>query len=480
MIIKSPYRRIGASVFGSLSVAALSFLTSILLSNIFSPSDFGLYQYMLSVGQSIILIAGLNLSNAYFTYISKSHFHLSYHFVFSAVQTVVICIAIYFVVLLLRDQLFESLDIQFILICLLGSFGFFALRQQSIYLLESQRKNSFLQFILVATALLNFFVLFILSRNMYLEVSDVFLIMAIEYFLFWCVSLFISRIGIRKVYVDVKWRNEAASYTSYVKPLIISLVIVQLCMIFDRWLLQVNSGAIEQGYFGIALRIATIATIVSASIVNIFWKEVSSLLLKNERSAALNLLVTWHDQVTPLVFLGCLYIFVNAERILALTYGSNYVDSVQALKLMSFYPLLQTSVHLLSTFLYADEKTTLLSKASIISTVLGALSIWFLFSIDIGLTGSVILSLKFILVSLILIVILSRRLGVLLEMLPLKKYLVLFPLLFVTNMGVEEWLASYEIASVLHLLLVAMFMGATYLIIFGLDIRAQFQKNRSL
>ena len=61
--------RIISSITGSISVAIISFLTSIVIARILSVDDFGLYQYMLSIGQSIVLLASLNMGNAYYTFI---------------------------------------------------------------------------------------------------------------------------------------------------------------------------------------------------------------------------------------------------------------------------------------------------------------------------------------------------------------------------------------------------------------------------
>ena len=473
MISSSIFSRISVSIVGSISVAALSFITSIFLANIFNSSEFGLYQYMLSLGQSIILIAGLNLGNAYFTYISKSEYQLSYHLVFAAVQTVIALFAIFFVCLFLREYLFDSLSLPFIFICLVGSFVFFFLRQQTIYLLESQRKNIFLQSLLVAASLINFLILFILSKNISVKVSDVFLIMAAVYFLFWGISLFFSRFISRDKGVRTNWSNEIILYKSYIKPLVVSLVIVQISIIFDRWILQVNSGSVEQGFFGIAIRIATITTIVSSSIVNIFWKEISSLLYDGRRDDALALLAIWYERVSVVVFFGCLYIFINAERILLLTYGTDYADAIFALKIMAFYPLVQTSVHLLSTFLYSETSTYVIGKTSIIVAILGVFLIWLLFSVDTGLPGSVILSYKYIFESLLITLILSKALKCLGKFFALRIYLLLFPGLVVINLGFEHWLASFELESLLHLFLIGLFMGLTYLLILGVKFRVQ-------
>ena len=467
MKIASLGKRIGVSVIGSFLVAAISFLTSVFLARAFSASDFGLYQYMLSVGQSIVLIAGLNLGNAYFTFISKSPRRLSYHLIFSAVQVVLASFAILVVVSLLRNYLFESFELIFILICFAGSFGFFFLRQQVIYLLESQRRNELLQFLLVMAALLNLLVLFIASEANLLQISYVFLIMGIEYLVIWAFCLFYYRPAGSEYEVKVIWSAERASYIRYVKPLVLSLIVVHLCIIFDRWILQVNAGSIEQGYFGIAMRIATIATIISASIVNIFWKEVSALINDNKRKEALDLLVRWHGHASFIVFFGCLYIFINAERILSLTYGLDYVESAQALKIMAFYPMLQTSVHLLSTFLYASESTYYVARASIVTSLIGALVIWSLFTFNFDFTGSIILSYKYIIVSVLLSLMLSSSLGVLNKIWSSIKYLpIIFGIIFISFLF-ENWLESSNLRLVSHLIANAFFMGLTYLIFIG-------------
>lgn len=465
-MFSSLFSRISISLIGSVSVAAISFLTSIFLARILGASEFGLYQYILSIGQSIILIAGLNAGNAYFTFISKHTYQLLYHLVYTFIQTLLACIAIFVAIFFMGDYLFEDMELKFIVICLFGSFGFFLLRQQAIYILESLRRNAFLQFILVSTSILNLLILVTFSITGTLAISDIFLVMAILYLTVWALTLFLFSSYDSKGHKELIFRQQINSYVSYVKPLILSLVIVQMGVIFDRWMLQVYGGSTEQAFFGIALRIATIATIVSASTSNIFWKEISALLNENKKGEAKNLLLHWHDRVITIVFFGCLFIFVNAEHLITLSYGQNYLQSTNALKIISFYPLLQTSVHLLSAFLYSQESTFEVAKASIVTSILGGLIIWLLFVNDFGFSGSVILSFKFMIVSFLLIVMLGKNLDILKKLLPIKKYLIILPGITLLTSFFHNWITNYELQIILHLIISGAFMGSIYLTMF--------------
>ena len=135
--------RIISSITGSILVAIISFLTSIVIARILSVDDFGLYQYMLSIGQSIVLLASLNMGNAYYTFISKRRYPSIYNYVFAFSQLLLFSVLIFLFLAFIKSILFYDLKLEFILVCLFGSFVFFSLRQQAIYILESHRKKTF-------------------------------------------------------------------------------------------------------------------------------------------------------------------------------------------------------------------------------------------------------------------------------------------------------------------------------------------------
>lgn len=464
MNLSSLNLRITASVTGSFLVAGISFLTSILLAKILSSSDFGLYQYMLSVGQSIVLIAGLNMSNAYYTYISKVDYSFFYHFIFAGVQLVFFVSLVFIILLFFKKLLFIDLKLQFIILCLFGSYAFFSLRQQAIYLFESQRNSVLLQAFLVISSVIYFLMIFIFGEKDLINISNVFSLMGAVYFILWLAAVYLFRSGNDQIISKTNWSNEVSSYKNYIMPLVFSLAIVQLGAIFDRWILQTNSGSIEQGYFGIAYRIATIATILSASIVNIFWKEVSSLLKSNKKVEALNLLVKWHDYVFTIVFFGCLYIFINADKIILLTYGDEYIDSIYALRVMAFYPMLQTSVHLLSTYLYSEALTFNIARASVITAIFGALFIFLFYALKTEIPGSEIISYKYIASSILLALLLSFYLKVIKRLWSFKKLFLHYPSLYLLGIIFDNWLNTLHLQNIIHLLFHGLFFIAIFII----------------
>ena len=46
------------------------------------------------------------------------------------------------------------------------------------------------------------------------------------------------------------------------------------------------------------------------------------LIEKNKNQEALKLLIKWHNLVFKVIFFACMYIFMNAENLILLTYGN--------------------------------------------------------------------------------------------------------------------------------------------------------------
>jgi len=339
---------------------------------------------------------------------------------------------------------------------------FFSLRQQAIYILESYRKSLLLQILLVICSLVNLAIISYYGSKEILDVSIIFLSMSIVYLILWIFTLqFITANNSFKL-AKISFWNEFVSYRNYIIPLILSMAVIQVGVIFDRWMLQTNSGSIEQAFFGVSYRVVVIATILSASVVNIFWKEISSLIEQNKNEEALKLLIKWHNLVIKCILFACLFIFVNAENLILLTYGDEYSGSVKALKIMAFFPLLQTSVHLLTTYLFSDSLTAPIAKISIISTLLGVVFIVTFFSINFGFSGSQIIGIKFLIASFSSAFLMAVYLKVIKKLWSLKFLFIHCPLIFWLSFISDVWLNTFELSSISQIF----FSGILFSVIF--------------
>ena len=454
--------RIISSITGSISVAIISFLTSIVIARILSVDDFGLYQYMLSIGQSIVLLASLNMGNAYYTFISKRRYPSIYNYVFAFSQLLLFSVLIFLFLAFIKSILFYDLKLEFILVCLFGSFVFFSLRQQAIYILESHRKSLLLQILLVTFSLINLAVISYYGYKEILDIGTIFLSMSVVYFSLWVLTIQFIPISNSLKTAKISFKKEFVSYRNYIVPLILSMVVIQVGVIFDRWMLQTYSGSIEQAYFGISYRFAVIATILSASVVNIFWKEISSLIERNKSEEAIKLLIEWHSLVIKFILFACLFIFINAENLILLTYGEEYSGSVKTLKIMAFFPLLQTSVHLLTTYLFSDSLTSPIAKISIISSLLGMIFIFIFFSINFGISGSQIVGIKFLITSFSSAFLMAVYLKVLKKLWSSNFLFFQCPLIFSLIFISDVWLNKFELTNLSEIF----FSGIIFFVIF--------------
>ena len=67
----------------------------------------------------------------------------------------------------------------------------------------------------------------------------------------------------------------STEFYTYCLPLIVYSSIVLLTGVFDRWILQISAGSIEQGYYGISYQISSICFIFTSAMTPLIFREFS-------------------------------------------------------------------------------------------------------------------------------------------------------------------------------------------------------------
>jgi O-antigen/teichoic acid export membrane protein len=125
----------------------------------------------------------------------------------------------------------------------------------------------------------------------------------------------------------------------------------------DRWLLQHFGGAREQGFFGVAQQFANVSLLATASVLNVFWKEVAEAHARGDRARVEGL---YRNVRRTLYFTAawtsCLVVPYSRE-LLAWTVGQDFRGAALCLALMLLYPVHQTQGQVQGTFFYAVGET---------------------------------------------------------------------------------------------------------------------------
>ena len=193
-------------------------------------------------------------------------------------------------------------------------------------------------------------------------------------------------------------------------PLFIYSLVALVCDVGDRWILQVYGGSIEQGYFGFALRIASICFIFTSAMTPLILREFS---VEFKNKNLINIANLFKKNIPLLYFVGayfCLFFSFNYIYIIELIGGDDFMLGKTAFVLMTFYPIQQTYGQLSNSLFYATNQTKLYRNIAVFTSLIGLLTTFILIGpkylggLNLGSTGLAIkkLLIQFIGVSLAL------------------------------------------------------------------------------
>ncbi|TAM37187.1 lipopolysaccharide biosynthesis protein [bacterium] len=172
-----------------------------------------------------------------------------------------------------------------------------------------------------------------------------------------------------------KYINE---FYTYAHPLAVYSLFAMVTGIFDRWLLQIYGGSIQQGFYGFSLQLCALCFIFSGTMTPLFMREFAIASQDNniERMQAL------FKRQVPLfcaitAFLAC-FISVQAHKIVYLFGGAKYADAAAVIAILSFFPIYQTYGQLSGSVFYVTGQTRLYRNIGIVFMLIGVPATYFL------------------------------------------------------------------------------------------------------
>jgi O-antigen/teichoic acid export membrane protein len=157
--------------------------------------------------------------------------------------------------------------------------------------------------------------------------------------------------------------TQASAYGSefyrYASPLFVYSLVVMGEGLFDRWLLQVYGGSIQQGFYGLSYQIGAVCFLFSGAMTTLIMREFSIAHGANDlvRMAGL------FRRHIPLLYsvtayISC-FVAVNAEKIALLMGGGRFQGATLPVFIMALFPIHQTYGQLVSAVYFATAETRL-------------------------------------------------------------------------------------------------------------------------
>jgi len=189
----------------------------------------------------------------------------------------------------------------------------------------------------------------------------------------------------------------------YCLPLIAYSSIGLITGIFDRWILQISSGSIEQSFYGISFQIASVCIVFSSAMTPLIFREFS-VEIKNQNFLKIRKIF---KKYIPMLYSIAAYfgvfIAINSQTVGSIIGGPEFKDAYLCIAIMAFYAIHQTYGQLSSTLYYSSERTSMYKNIGGSILILGMPCSFFFISsgtygLNLGATG---LALKMIIIQLI-------------------------------------------------------------------------------
>ena len=193
----------------------------------------------------------------------------------------------------------------------------------------------------------------------------------------------------------------AREFFKYSHPLFTFSLVGMGANLFDRWLLQVFGGSVQQGFYGLSYQIGTLCFVFSGAMTPLITREFAVAFGKNDLGQMAHLFRRYIPMLYSVAaFLAC-FVAVQADKITYIIGGKSFKGAVMAVTIMAFYPIYQTYGQLSGSVFYATGQTALYRNIGIIFLLAGV-PMTYLFvapankmGLDAGATG---LALKLVLI----------------------------------------------------------------------------------
>lgn len=359
-------KRFLVSFIANFIKACLGAVTSFLVARHLGPDETGRMFFLLFSFASFKGLFDLGTSSAFFTFLSKENqssrfINIFFCWVFIQFATVFVFVAFlipesYFSLIWVNEDRFT------VLLAFLASFMLNSVWTITAQMAEAARKTLQVQLIAVSFTSLHILIIILLIFFNKLGIHLILLAILFEWLLAGSLAF--------KLYKPDKSKSKQSllsvlkMYKRFCLPLIPFLLIGVVYDFADKWMLQYWSGSSEQAYFGLAMRVSSIALLATTSLVKVFWKE-SALLAKEGKHNELFLFYKKSSSFLLLVsifFVAIVHPF--SEELVLITLGASYLGGVETMAVLLFYPIHQTLGQLLGSLMYALEKTVAYSIIS--------------------------------------------------------------------------------------------------------------------
>ncbi len=246
-------------------------------------------------------------------------------------------------------------------------------------------------------------------KLMYLDLTLIFLyhyavMVVIIAFYVWIVRCNGFEINLRLYFYLQHVMANLKEFYEYSFPLFSAALIGLVAGIFDRWILQIYYGSIEQGFFGLSYQISGICILFTTAISPLLTREMTIAFGKKDLTEVAKLFRRHIPTLYSIAAYFSCFIVFQAEKVINFMGGVHFQGALMATTLMVLYPMHQTYGQLTASIFYASGQTTIYRNISIFIALVGLPLTYLmiapknLMGLEAGATG---LALKMVLVNIL-------------------------------------------------------------------------------
>ena len=411
--------RFAVSVLANLLRAGLAFVTTVIIARALGPEGYGSYAFLLVSFAAVMSLLDMGTSNAFQTFMSQKERGKMFVLSYAGWQLLQMLLVLLIIGIIFPEEWLGQIWLSHERTAILLAFAAVFMQQRAwktiIQIGESKRLTHRIQVLNLSIAATHLLLVAGFWIGGILSVGLVFGLVLVEYLIFLVVGYKVLPVSrLEGELFDGK--SVLREYVTYCSPLIVYSILAFGYEFADRWMLQNFGGSKQQGLYEVGFRFGMVSLLVTAALLNIFWKEIA----EAKEKGNLDLMQKLYRKVSrSLFFLGAVlagFIIPWREEVIRLVFGPSYTEGSSIFALMLIYAAFRSLAQINGSMLLATSKTkTHLVFGSILMGVSIPCSYFLLASEDTYLPGlglgALGLAAKMVLFTIIYVNVISWRIS---------------------------------------------------------------------
>lgn len=377
-------KRYITKIISSVFIVLLNAVSQMILPRALGVEQYGYLSYNMNIFTSITLIGNLSMSNAFISKIAKKQEDGSmilFYAKFFMVMTFILNIGIFMAASCNSTKgIFEGQELLIVLLALNATIAN-KLLSDIVALYDTYALTSYPAWLSVIQKVVFCAIIIILYAVGFINIVIYYALQFGLVFIL-CVGLtflfYKEKSSIIKITKSDKKYFYMQEFFVFCKPLVISTVISSFMSILSNRFLMGYAGASEQAFFGVAVQLNILIGYIFSPYAELLKREFSINIYSPEE------LLRRYKQASRIMFLMTgyfsLYIAINADWVLTVIFGQEYLPALAATKVMMLYTLYQAWGQINGSLLMATERTKVSLYLNIIHQLISFIFI-FIFQI---------------------------------------------------------------------------------------------------